>query len=248
MKLPIAMLFAILPGAFEDLPTRKIKNSTPVLKTIFVLALVLIPIRPSKYASAFNNAIFPISSVAPIVHISKSSPSVEFAVFELAFIDAWVTDIPSYSFFDAFFEVSFVIGAIWELFLAAAWRYIKCPFTLIIIALIRIMVGAIAVGIIISDSPFINASIIENISSFSFRFALVKGSLIIWAIFKKELPFSMKLVILPLAQVEAARRLHLLYFISFEPSQIFGVFLEFELGQLSTCLQCSWTEVILDSV
>ena len=64
-------------------------------------------------------------------------------------------------------------------------------------------------GVIIPDSSFIDAAVVEYVAPLPLGLPFVECSLVVGAVFEKELAFSMELVVLPLPQIKPARRLHL---------------------------------------
>jgi len=91
-----------------------------------------------------------------------------------------------------------------------AVRYIFVPLADILIVLERVEVCSLSVSFVVLDLTLVNAAIIEDVSPFALGFAESKGSLIVGAIFEKELAAAMKFFVCPLPSVVAFGFAHLL--------------------------------------
>ena len=123
-------------------------------------------------------------------------------ILELSLINPWVTYIPAITIFHPTHELPFVVGAIGELFLPFALRHVSAPHPLVQIPLKWVSVGTIPMCIIILYPSFINTPVVKNVPPFTWSNTLLKGALIVGAIFKIKLPPTIHLVIFPFTQIK----------------------------------------------
>lgn len=181
-----------------------------MFKSINIFALIFISVRPSKNSFALYYSIFPLTDILAIINIGKWPFTIEFSIFEISFVYAWVRNISAFAIFDSILELTFIVWAIRKFLLPITCRHIVNPLSFIAIPLIRIIIAAIAIRLIVTDSSLIHTAIVIYVTTLTCSCALFESALIIRAVFEVELAFAVKLIVLPLSQIIPVWDLHLL--------------------------------------
>lgn len=80
-------------------------------------------------------------------------------------------------------------------------RFVVLPSAGIFVVLKGIEIGAFSVGLIFRDFSLVYAAVVENVSSFAGGLAHNEASLVVGALFKEKLAFSVEMIALPFAPI-----------------------------------------------
>jgi hypothetical protein len=123
------------------------------------------------------------------------------AAFELSFVDSRFAHIVAIALLGSVDVISFIVGAVLELFLAKAMNDIILPLTTVLIILEWVNVDPSSTGDVIIDLSLINTPVVEYVTTLSLSNAISKGALVVRSIFEEKLTISMKLIVGPLTVV-----------------------------------------------